>query len=143
MSDRKLMEGYQVRRATGYYNTTVLLRDSREGYFPAPVRPVLSEYERVKGHLWRRSEVERWAKTYGEWTKTLRVRHAAKVHSSVRLMTIKEFARAAQIEEHTLRRIAKKRKRPPFPKPISKPLPGRPSLWREDDVKAWISKRAD
>lgn len=57
-------------------------------------------------------------------------------------MTIKEFAKAAGIEEHTLRRIAKKRKRPPFPKPISKPLPGRPSLWREDDVKAWISRRA-
>lgn len=113
MSDHKLMEGYEVRRATGYYNTTVLLRDSRERYFPT-AEEVLSKYERLKGHRWRRSQVERWVKTYGQWTKTLRVRHAAKVHSRVRLMTIKEFARAAKIEEHTLRRMAKKRKRPPF-----------------------------
>lgn len=138
----KYMEGYEVRRATGYDNTTVLLRDSRIGFFPPTAEEVRSKHKWLSGHLWLRADVERWVKTYGRWDRTLRARHEAKVHSDVRLMTIKEFARAAGIEEHTLRRMLKRGGKPPLPKPISKPLPGRPSLWREADVTAWISRRA-
>lgn len=136
-----LIDWRRTRELTGYPGSEDLARDSRDGFFVKPVPPP-DDGDKHFHRLYRLSEVERWVKTYGRWDRALRSRHSAKIHSSVRLMNIKEFAAAAEIKEHTLRRMAKGSGRPPFPKPISKPLPGRPSLWREADVKAWISRRA-